>query len=171
MPQRPDYRRDNTRTVRSRPVPQSAADSPRGRPLLMSLRPRFAEAILDGSKSVELRRTRVSATPGTMIIIYASSPVMSVVGTATLAAVHTAKASTLWRKHRLHLGLTRREFDDYLSGTETASCLSVTDPQRLDNPLQLAWLRGHATFQPPQSYRYLAPGDPEPLHTLIDMAV
>jgi predicted transcriptional regulator len=151
-------------------VPKPADASPNGRPLLMSLRPRFAEAILDGTKTVELRRTRVSATPGTTIIIYASSPVMSVVGLATLVAVETARPSTLWRRHRHHLGLTHAEFRDYLAGTDTASCLSVAEPRTLPAPYALAWLRDHADFHPPQSYRYLAQTDPTPLHALVNTA-
>jgi predicted transcriptional regulator len=132
----------------------------------MSLRPRFAQAILDGVKTVELRRTRVSATPGTTIIIYASSPVMSVVGVASLLAVETGKPSALWRRHRRRLGLTRAEFDAYLDGTEIACCLSIGEPVTLPAPYALAWLRDQAAFRPPQSYRYLAHGDPEPLHLL-----
>ena len=97
----------------------------------MSLRPRFAYAILSGAKTVELRRMRVSATPGTTIIIYASSPVMSVVGLATLAAVDVA----------LH--------------------------RHCPDPYSLAWLRDHAQFQPPKSYRFLSDNDPEPLRALI----
>jgi len=136
------------------------------RPLLMSLRPRFAHGILSGEKTVELRRIRVSAAPGTTIIIYASAPIMSVVGVATLAAVDIARPATLWRKHRTQLGLTRSEFYEYLVGAEFGCALSIANPQALPDPYTLAWLRAHARFQPPQSYRFLSDADPEPLHAL-----
>lgn len=136
------------------------------RPLLMSLRPRFAHAILNGEKTVELRRIRVSAPPGTTIIIYASTPIMSVVGVATLAAVDIARPATLWRKHRTRLGLTRSEFYEYLVGMEFGCALSIANLQTLPDPYTLAWLRAHARFQPPQSYRFLSDNDPEPLHAL-----
>ena len=38
------------------------------RTLLLSLRPRFADAILSGAKTVELRRRPINADPGTPII-------------------------------------------------------------------------------------------------------
>jgi predicted transcriptional regulator len=101
-----------------------------------------------------------------MIIIYASTPVMSVVGTARLQAVEVARPNILWRRHRNDLGLTRAEFDLYLEGAETGCALTIAAPQRLPDPYQLAWLRDHADFQPPQSYRYLAQTDPMPLHAL-----
>ncbi|MGW5055677.1 hypothetical protein [Actinokineospora sp. NPDC004072] len=132
----------------------------------MSLRPRFVHAILDGSKTVELRRTRVSAPPGTLIVLYASSPVMAVLGLATLADRHTASPMTIWRKHRANVGISRAEFLDYFAGATHATALTIADPQPLAAPLTLAVLRSHAEFQPPQSYRYIAPADPAPLREL-----
>ncbi|SFE16276.1 Predicted transcriptional regulator, contains an HTH and PUA-like domains [Actinopolyspora alba] len=136
-------------------------------PLLMSLRPRFAHAILDGSKTVELRRTRVSALPGAKIIIYASAPVMSVVGTATLKSVDADEPNRLWRRHGNQVGITRAEFDSYLVGSRIGCALTVANPQELADPYELGWLRDHAGFRPPQSYRFLAQSDPEPLHALV----
>ena len=152
--------------VRSPAVTKQASERTDERPLLMSLRPRFAQAILDGSKTVELRRTRVSAQPGTTIIIYASAPIMSVVGLARLISVHTDTPARLWRRHRKNLALSLAEFDNYLAGAEAGTCLTLDSPQRLHTPYELAWLRDYAAFRPPQSYRYLAEHDPEPLHTL-----
>lgn len=147
------------------PDPQGD-ENPLPRALLLSLRPRFAHAILDGSKTVELRRTRVAAPPGTPLVLYASSPTMAVVGIATLSDRHTASPSTIWRKHRQNLGLTRAEFTEYLVGADQATALTISDIHTLANPLTLAWLRTHAAFQPPQSYRYVASTDPTPLHDL-----
>ncbi|WP_160148735.1 GNAT family N-acetyltransferase [Amycolatopsis alkalitolerans] len=106
------------------------------------------------------------ARAGTRIILYASTPIRSVLGTATLHSVDTDTPARLSRRHRGQLGLTRREFDDYLAGVTAAACLTIADAQPLPVPYELAWLRDQAEFQPPQSYRYLALGDPEPLHTL-----
>jgi predicted transcriptional regulator len=144
-----------------------AGDSPeRFRPLLLSLRPRFADAILDGSKTIELRRTRVAAPPGTHLLLYASAPIMAVVGVAVLGERHTARPSTIWRHHRASLGLARAEFDQYLAGARFATALTITKVQALPDPFTLAWLRTHAWFQPPQSYRYIASTDPAPLREL-----
>ncbi|MEV5650508.1 hypothetical protein AB0L57_19845 [Nocardia sp. NPDC052254] len=136
------------------------------RPLLLSLRPRFAQAILDGTKTVELRRTRVSAVPGTLLVLYASSPMMAVVGVATLKDRDTASPATIWRRYRDSVGLSRREFSDYFAGAEQATALSIAAPRALPEPLTLNWLRTHASFRPPQSYRYIAPTDPAPLANL-----
>ena len=57
------------------------------RTLLLCLRPRFAEAILSGAKTVELRRRPINTQPGTPILLYASSPTMAIVGTARLREI------------------------------------------------------------------------------------
>jgi predicted transcriptional regulator len=139
---------------------------PAPRPLLLSLRPRFAHAILDGTKTVELRRTRVSAPPGTLLVLYASSPVMAVVGVATLADRDAASPAIIWRRYSDRLGLSQAEFAAYFTGAEYATALSIAAPRALPEPLTLTWLRTYASFQPPQSYRYIAPTDPAPLTEL-----
>lgn len=137
------------------------------RPLLMSLRPRFAEAILDGTKTVELRRTRLSAPDGTHLILYASSPVMAVVGTAVLIGRDTDTPARIWRRHRKHVGLLRTEYDEYFDGSEAATAVHLGDPRRLATPWALSALRDTAKFQPPQSYRFVSDGDPVQLRDLV----
>lgn len=91
---------------------------------------------------------------------------MAVVGVAILDERHTARPSTIWRCHRAGLGLSRAEFNHYLAGAQFATALAITGAQALPDPFTLAWLRSHARFQPPQSYRYVAPTDPAPLREL-----
>lgn len=137
------------------------------RTLLLSLRPRFANAILSGTKTVELRRRPINAQPDTPIILYASSPTMAIVGTARLREIQTLKPETAWRQHHLALGLERSEFDDYLQGAEHAYLLLLHRVCTLDQPLPLRELRQEGRFQPPQSFRYVADADPSPLRTLV----
>lgn len=123
--------------------------------MLLSVHPRFATAILAGSKTVEVRRQRVAVPLGTMVLLYATSPTMALVGTARIAAVHVSSPQALWSAHRTQTGISRREFDEYMSGASQASGLTLTEPVTFDEPVPLSALRGTGTFHPPQSYRYL----------------
>jgi predicted transcriptional regulator len=136
--------------------------------LVLSLRPRFADAILDATKTVELRRTRISAPPGTRLVLYASAPVMAVVRIATLAATDTDLPERIWRRHRRNLGLERDEYDLYLDGARAATAITITDPERLTHPHALATVRAETGFRPPQSYRYLTAVDPEALRAAVN---
>jgi predicted transcriptional regulator len=134
--------------------------------VLVSLRPRFADAILQGRKSVELRRRRVAAPAGSLLVLYAAAPVMAVLGTALLVRTDVAAAPAIWRRHRSLLGLSKDEFDAYVDGAPLVSALMLTRPSALDRPLTLAALRADRPFQPPQSYRYVCDTDPAPLRAL-----
>ncbi|MEU3559357.1 ASCH domain-containing protein [Kitasatospora sp. NPDC006786] len=125
------------------------------RALLLSVHPRFATAILAGSKTVEVRRQRVAVPPGTPVVIYATAPTMALVGTARVASVHVGSPSEVWAASRSRTGITRREYDEYMSGAAQASGLTLEAPATFEEPVTLSTLRSAGTFHPPQSYRYL----------------
>jgi excisionase family DNA binding protein len=138
-----------------------------GAALILSLHPRHAEAIVNGTKTVELRRRPLRATPGTRVLLYATTPTAAVLGTATLHhATITSDLDAAWQDHGHALALTRTEYDAYLAGATQACLIHLTDPHRLDEPLRLR----HTGFRPPHSLRYLAPTDPERLHGLAAAA-
>lgn len=123
--------------------------------MLLSVHPRFATAILAGSKTVEVRRQRVAAPPGTPVLLYATAPTMALVGMARIASVHVASPKEVWSAHRGQTGITRREYDAYMSGATQASGLTLEDPVSFDEPVTLSALRSAGAFHPPQSYRYM----------------
>jgi predicted transcriptional regulator len=125
------------------------------RALLISVHPRFATAILEGTKTVELRRQRVAVPEGTPVVLYATSPVMALVGTARVSRVDSATPAAIWRRHRADSGINRDEYDAYMHGASQASALVLKSPQPLDRSVPLARLRAGGTFHPPQSYRYI----------------
>ncbi|MET7706083.1 hypothetical protein [Micromonospora sp. NPDC005413] len=137
------------------------------RVLLLSLRPRFAEAILSGAKTIELRRRPINAKPGTKVILYSSAPVMAIVGTARLNQVMVSNPQTAWNVHHPALGLRKDEYDAYLDGSQLAYLLHLSQVCTLNEPLHLHRLRQDGGFHPPQSFRYVAPSDPLPLRELV----
>lgn len=139
------------------------------RTLLLSLRPRFAHAILSGSKTVELRRRPINAAPGTTVILYASSPERAVVGTARLQEIRTSTPTDAWRHHRWSLGLNHDEFNAYLDGSSVAYLLLLHRARPLDQPLPLHHLREDGPFRPPQSFRYIGASDPTSLNNIAAM--
>lgn len=137
------------------------------RTLILSLRPRFAEAFIAGTKTVEVRRRPIRATAGTRVILYASSPTMAVVGTAKLVDSMTLKPRTAWRRYRDTLSLSWAEFSAYLEGVENAHLLRLDDVKQLGPPVHLYALRQAGSFTVPQSFRYVSPTDPV-IHRLAE---
>lgn len=129
------------------------ADAPA---LFLSLRPRFADLLLNGDKSVELRRVRPDVAPGTSVLLYASSPMMKLVGRAEVEEVKVAPVRQIWREHGRETGINQSEYDAYFEDLDEAVAIKLVNIRRLDKPRPLKDLRNSlAGFQPPQSYRYL----------------
>lgn len=125
--------------------------------LFLSLRPRYAEMILVGAKTAEVRRVRPRAQPRTQVLLYAASPMRQVVGRALITDIVHASISQLWRRYGARTALSRPELNDYLKGAATPTVLLLDDVRPLDHPVALEDLRRvWPRFQPPQSYRYLA---------------
>ncbi|MGW5939150.1 ASCH domain-containing protein [Streptomyces celluloflavus] len=127
--------------------------------MLLSVHPRFATAILAGTKTVEVRRQRVAAPSGTPVFLYATAPTMALVGMARIASIQVASPREVWSASRRSVGISRREYDDYMSGAAQASGLTLEAPVTFVAPVPLAALRASGSFHPPQSYRYLTGED------------
>lgn len=139
--------------------------------ILLSLRPRFARAILEGTKTVEVRRRPIRAPGGTLLVLYASSPTMAILGTAELATGDVAEPDVAWKEHEHNLGLSREEFDAYLKGSDVAHLIHVRKPRPFSEPIPLSHLRASASaFNPPQSFRYVTAHDPLPVRTAVTAA-
>jgi predicted transcriptional regulator len=133
--------------------------------LLLSVRPEHAEAILEGRKTVELRRRRVSAAPGTAVVLYATHPTGAVVGKANVREAITCSREDAWSRHSGALAIDRAAFDAYMEGASSACLLVLEGAARID-PVTLAALRSGAPFRPPQSYRFVSAGDPAVIREL-----
>jgi predicted transcriptional regulator len=139
--------------------------------ILLSLKPRFAEAILYGVKTVELRRQRVALAPGAAVLIYASSPVMAIVGTARVHNVERDSPQQIWERHAVSVALTKEEYNTYLRGVDSVSAITLENPSFLDRPVTLEQLRGEQPFHPPQSYYFISPTSPGTLGALSSKLV
>ncbi len=128
----------------------------RDRMMILSLRPRFADAILSGVKTVELRRTEPKIRVPTLALIYASTPVRALLGTCVVTSIESGHLAVLWRVHGAGSGLDHGEFMNYFEGVQAGSALSLANLRRLDRPIPLVELRSRPTgFRPSQSFSYV----------------
>lgn len=125
--------------------------------VLLSVRPRFAHGLLDGTKTVEIRRGRAHIEPGSTCLLYSSSPQRALVGAVEVETAHTGTPSAIWAEWGHLTGLARCEFDDYLHDSPEATAIVMRAAQRLSTPITLDELRGRQDgFVTPQSYRFVA---------------
>jgi predicted transcriptional regulator len=126
-----------------------------GCPLLIALKPTYADLIFDGLKTVELRR-RISANiEDREVYIYVSSPVMEVRGSFKVGQVWSGSPKEIWKIVANVAGVSKKDFNDYYQGTDVAFALEVLDVWKFRNPIPLSSLRRQfPEFTVPQSYRY-----------------
>jgi len=124
--------------------------------LLLSIRPKYAERILAGKKSVELRRTRPRVPQGTALLLYVSSPVKALGAISSVKFVTCAQPDQLWQNVKDKAGLTRSEFEGYFAGAEKGFAIHLGAILELSPPLGLPDLRRlWPGLNPPQIYKYL----------------
>ena len=66
---------------------------------IISLKPQYAELILSGKKTVELRNRIVRMEPGTVIWIYATRPFGGIVALAELDSVVHDTPAGIWVRY------------------------------------------------------------------------
>lgn len=124
--------------------------------LWLSVRPPFAQLIINGTKKVELRRVRPRVTQGALVILYASSPICSILGMFILDRVEQDDPDSVWeRNHRL-CGIKLEDYDAYFRDAAYAVGLHIGTTWMLEESISLASIRCiWPGFSPPQSFRYL----------------
>jgi predicted transcriptional regulator len=117
---------------------------------IISIHPSYADAILAGTKTIELRRRIPELPSGTRLWIYATRPIAAVIGFVTIQNVARAHPRTIWQKHRDGTGVDHASFKAYFNGANEGVAI-VLDTARRVGPITIDQLRGiRDTFHPPQ---------------------
>jgi predicted transcriptional regulator len=128
----------------------------------MSVKPEFAERIMSRKKTVELRRKFSTRWVGHRINIYASAPVMSLMGEARIAGVVMNKPEQIWERFHDQIGCSRKEFEAYVAGTDEVYAIELDEVRAYRDRLHLVqvsrWVNEHLV--PPQSYVTLEKNKP-----------
>ncbi|WP_256977682.1 ASCH domain-containing protein [Bordetella genomosp. 10] len=119
----------------------------------MSIKPEFAEKILDGEKKFEFRKAVFKNPDVTTVVIYATMPVGKVVGEFEIGAILSARPHDVWKKTSDFAGITRRFFNQYFRGRTTAYAIEVKAVRKYEKPLALSNVL--PTNVAPQSFCYL----------------
>jgi predicted transcriptional regulator len=117
---------------------------------LLPIKPIYADAIVDGRKRVEFRKTRFRRRV-THVAIYASTPVQRIIGIFRVVNCEHASPKRLWERHHETGAISSADFNSYYADLETGVAIHIADVYRLAAPVPLRMLRVRA----PQSFRYL----------------
>lgn len=123
--------------------------------LFISIKPEFVEKIFNGIKTIELRKSAPKIKKNDLIIIYSTSPVMSVIGTCRVSDIILLNPRELWDNYNDKMGIDKKRYYDYFEEKEIAVGIFLKDVKRIDPVIPLSKLRAtFHNFHPPQTYRY-----------------
>ena len=143
---------------------------PKEQTLLMSLRPEFAELILQGRKTIEFRRKFSKKYEGATIVFYISRPLQQFMFTAMIAHVDHNQKKCLWSDYEQECGISQTMFDKYFSGIDHGYAIRLSNVKTLPNQLALEQAKNvYPQLRPPQSFQRLGPKSP--LLRVLDLPV
>lgn len=132
---------------------QESSPHPSGRVILLSIKPKYADLILAGSKRVEFRRSW-AAHDVSMVVLYSSSPIQKIVGIVEVNNVVVASPTSLWNIcTESGGGLTRSELRSYFSGKSRGVAVRLGKVREFIKHVDPKTVISN--FVPPQSFRYL----------------
>ena len=124
--------------------------------VLLSIRPKFADLIFSGKKTIELRRVLPKIEKGDLVLVYESAPVKALRGAFEVVGVLRDTPAAIWRKVRQSACVSQKQFDDYFDGVDHACAILLGTKWVFGERLTLEMIRRHdSRFRPPQSFSYL----------------
>lgn len=123
--------------------------------LFISIKPEFVEKIFNGVKNIELRKSAPKIQIDSLVIIYCTSPVMSVIGTCRVNGLILNKPDLLWEDYQDNLGIDKESYNEYFEGKDLAVGIMLKDIVKFEKSISLSEIRSFiSNFQPPQTFRY-----------------
>ncbi len=119
--------------------------------MLLSINPQHVDNILSGEKQFEFRRVRCKADVD-KIVIYATSPIMRIVGEAEVLEIIEDHLDIVWELASGLAGISKLFYDQYYQGKEKAVAYRLGKVKKYNKPMLLSELGVKCA---PQSFVYL----------------
>lgn len=119
--------------------------------ILISIKPQFADLILNGQKKFEFRKN-LPQREVERLVIYASAPISRIIGEVEVTDTLSYAPNTLWRKTYKKAGVSKSFFDSYFRGKEVANAYVLGKFRRFKKSKSLL---EYDVKTAPQSYIYL----------------
>lgn len=125
------------------------------RNIFISIHPGYADKIIAGKKTIELRRKFPSLDEACgRLIIYATQPLQAVIGYAEIKEVHHLPIKKIWQSFGDSAQVDKEDFLKYFSGLDYGYAIQLKKPKRFSRAIPISYLKENYGITPPQSYRY-----------------
>lgn len=119
--------------------------------MLLSIKPEYAKAILDGRKKYEFRKRKCRGSVS-KIILYSTAPESRVVGEAEIEDIIKGDPSEIWEQTKEAAGITKEKYCRYYHGYHNAVAYKLKNVIVYDPPKELS---DYGITHVPQSFVYI----------------
>ncbi|MCK4757507.1 MAG: hypothetical protein KAS67_03555 [Thermoplasmata archaeon] len=121
--------------------------------ILLSIKPKYVEEIMNGHKKYEFRKTIFKNTDVEKALIYSTSPIKRIVGDFEIGEIIEGHPKDLWNELNEHAGISNDEFINYFNGNSKGYAIQIKSVNIFDEPID-PW-ENNPNFTPPQSFFYI----------------
>jgi predicted transcriptional regulator len=134
----------------------SLIENPLSGGVLFSVLPEYAEKIVRGIKTVEVRRRFSERWVGQRAVLYATK-ISAILGEARISCVRSGPPERIWSEFGSAIQCTQGYYDSYVDGCKTVYAICLEDITRYVAPVQAATLAHYigSSVLPPRSYIHL----------------
>jgi type I restriction enzyme S subunit len=122
--------------------------------VLISIKPRFVNEIIKGTKKYEFRRSIFKdAKEIGKVFIYATAPIKKIVASFSIGEIVADHPEALWNRCQSVSGIDRSSFFEYFKNKDVGFAIKIKDLDVFKTPVDPT--RVIPGFVAPQSYRYV----------------
>jgi predicted transcriptional regulator len=128
--------------------------------MIMSIHPKYAELILSGRKTIEIRRKFSAGHVGNQMLIYSTHPTKALVGVARVAGASRVRGDGSDEAVCSAACVGPEELQKYATGVKDVWAIQLADVIRLERPLELGDLSRmlKTKMRPPVSFEIIRRG-------------
>ncbi|MEJ0105191.1 MAG: hypothetical protein WDO19_22700 [Bacteroidota bacterium] len=119
--------------------------------VVLSIKPKFAFKIFDGTKKFEFRKAIFKNSNIKTVIVYASSPVQQVIGEFEIEKIINKDLDSLWKLTQDFSGITEDYFYEYFANRTDGFAIQIGKTKRYKQPRSL---KADYNLVAPQSFAY-----------------
>ncbi|MFH0757888.1 MAG: hypothetical protein V2B15_11425 [Bacteroidota bacterium] len=123
-----------------------------GRSILISIKPKFANHIFDGTKKYEYRKIAFSKDPE-FCIVYASYPIKKIIGFFKVGNILKGSSTDIWERTNQYGGIDLSAYLEYSKESAIIIAIQILNPTLLIKPIDPFLV--NPNFKPPQSFIYI----------------
>lgn len=121
--------------------------------VLLSVKPKYAERILEGEKKYEFRRTIFKRNDIEKVYIYSSSPVSKIIAVFEIEKIFKGSPERIWSLCHKCAGISKKDFFAYFKNSDVAFAIEIGEVDSFQEPIDPFNII--EDFKPPQSFYYM----------------